>query len=61
MPESKDMCRVALQDVVGAACTGIMSHVFRAPATVVAPVEFYGCHTLPSPRSVTAGPFVVRL
>ena len=22
MPESKDMCRVALQDVVGAACTG---------------------------------------
>lgn len=58
MPESKDMCRVALQDVVGAACTGIMSHVFRAPA---APVEFYGCHTLPSPRPVAAGPFVVRL
>jgi hypothetical protein len=61
MPESKDMCRVALQDVVGAACMGIMSHVFRAPATVVSPVEFYSCHTLPSPRSVAAGSSVVGL
>ncbi len=40
MPESKERCLVALQDVVAAACMGIISRVFRAPATVVAPVGF---------------------